>query len=191
MAAGAITLCSRALLKLGAAPIASFADGTPEAELAAAIYPAVRDARLTAHAWRFATRTAQPPRRADRKPQAYGYGYAHGLPEGTLRVLAVTAPDGQRIDHALSDGAIYTHHTVIALRFIARADPASWPPYFDEAVVAALAAEMCLPLTERLDRADALHRQAEQALRRARLIDTYQDSPRRAGSFALAEARRA
>lgn len=190
MAADAITLCSRALLKLGAAPIASFADGTPEVELAAMLYPATRDAKLAAHAWRFATATAESPQRADAAPAGHGYSYAHNLPEAALRVLAVTTPAGARISHALAGTAVYSNRRAIAVRYIARTDPAVWPPYFDEAVTAALAAEMCLPLTERLDRADALHRQAEQALRRARLIDTHQDSPRQAGGFALAEARK-
>lgn len=49
MALSAIALSSRALLKLGAAGIASFEEGTAESELAANLYPPVRDALLSAH----------------------------------------------------------------------------------------------------------------------------------------------
>ena len=55
MALTALILCSRALLKLGAQTIASFDEGTAEAEVAANLYPAVRDALLSAHPWSFAT----------------------------------------------------------------------------------------------------------------------------------------
>lgn len=55
MALSSIALCSRALLKLGASTIASFDEGTAEAEVSANLYPPVRDALLSAHPWNFAT----------------------------------------------------------------------------------------------------------------------------------------
>ncbi len=55
MAISSIALCSRALLKLGADTLASFDEGTAEAEVAANLYPSVRDALLSAHPWSFAT----------------------------------------------------------------------------------------------------------------------------------------
>ena len=62
MALSAIALSSRALLKLGAAGIASFEEGTAESELAANLYPPTRDALLSAHPWNFATGQARLPR---------------------------------------------------------------------------------------------------------------------------------
>ena len=47
MAMTAIDLCSRALLKVGAHSIASFDEGTAEAEVAASLYPTVRDEVLS------------------------------------------------------------------------------------------------------------------------------------------------
>ena len=55
MALSALALCSRALLKIGAQPIASLDEGTAEAEVAANLYPGLRDALLAAHPWSFAT----------------------------------------------------------------------------------------------------------------------------------------
>ncbi|MHA1597742.1 MAG: hypothetical protein ACTSV1_03385, partial [Alphaproteobacteria bacterium] len=55
MALSSIALCSRALLKLGASSIASFDEGTAEAEIAANLYGHIRDAVLSAHPWSFAT----------------------------------------------------------------------------------------------------------------------------------------
>jgi hypothetical protein len=55
MALTQIGLCSRALLKIGAHSIASFDEGTAEAEVAAGLYATVRDTVLSAHPWNFAT----------------------------------------------------------------------------------------------------------------------------------------
>ena len=49
MALTALALCSRALIKIGAQPIASLDEGTAEAEVAANLYPATRDAMLSLH----------------------------------------------------------------------------------------------------------------------------------------------
>jgi len=62
MALSAIALCSRALLKIGAATIASFDEGSAEAEVAANLYPCIRDALISAHPWNFATGQASLPR---------------------------------------------------------------------------------------------------------------------------------
>ena len=54
MALSSIALCSRAFLKIGGETIASFDEGTAEAEIAANLYPTTRDALLSAHPWNFA-----------------------------------------------------------------------------------------------------------------------------------------
>jgi hypothetical protein len=55
MALTDVALCSRALIRIGAAPITSFDDGTAEAEIAGALFGPVRDALLSAYAWSFAS----------------------------------------------------------------------------------------------------------------------------------------
>ena len=54
-----VSICSKALLKIGAQTITSFEDGTAEAEVAANLYPLVRDSLLSAYPWSFAI--MQPP----------------------------------------------------------------------------------------------------------------------------------
>lgn len=108
MALSAIALCSRALLKIGAATIASFDEGTAEAEVANNLYAPIRDNLLKTHPWSFA-----------------------------------------------SDGV----------------SEMSFPPFFDQALIARLAAEFCLPLTESEARAALLDRFANEELQRAKLMD--------------------
>ncbi|WP_425429102.1 hypothetical protein [Azospirillum thermophilum] len=56
-------------------------------------------------------------------------------------------------------------------------------------LIARLAAEFCLPLTESGSRAEALAALAEAEFRRARLIDSQQDSQPGFEDFTLIEAR--
>ena len=85
MALTALALCSRALIKIGAQPIASLDEGTAEAEVAANLYPATRDAMLSLHPWSFATGQESLPRLA--AVPAADFQYAFQLPTGFLRVL--------------------------------------------------------------------------------------------------------
>ncbi|MCM2343310.1 MAG: hypothetical protein NDJ24_01970 [Alphaproteobacteria bacterium] len=55
MALNDVALASRALIRLGAAPIASFNDGSAEAEIAGALFAPVRDSLLSAYGWSFAS----------------------------------------------------------------------------------------------------------------------------------------
>ena len=78
MAISSIDLCSRALLKIGASSIASFDEGTAEAEIAASLYPVVRDAMLSVHPWNFAI-TRQVLARLLDKPTS-DFSHAFQLP---------------------------------------------------------------------------------------------------------------
>ena len=59
-----ISICSNALLKIGAESITSFLDGTAEAEVAANLYPMIRDGLLASYPWSFAVGQKSLPRLA-------------------------------------------------------------------------------------------------------------------------------
>jgi hypothetical protein len=174
MALSALALCSRALLKIGAQPIASLEEGTAEAEVAANLYPSVRDAALSAHPWSFATGQASLPRLAA-QPHA-DYAHAFQLPAGFLRALS--AGD---IAYRIHEDKLHT--------YVFRPDEADFPPFFASALVARLAAEFCIPLTESGSRAELLFRLADREMREARLVDSQQDTPRALAHFPLISAR--
>ena len=70
-----------------------------------------------------------------------------------------------------------------------RPDESAFPPFFAAALVARLAAEFCIPLTENSSRAEMLFRLAEGELRTARQIDSQQASPRAIEGFPLIDVR--
>lgn len=188
MALSAIALCSRALLKIGARPIASFEEESAEAEVAANLYGSTRDALFSSHPWRFATAQASLPR-LEAEPIA-DFAHAFQLPADFLRALSVgTAGLGRGIPYRIAERRLHAEADAVVLTYIFRPAEAAVPPFVDQALIARLAAEFCIPVTENTSRSEMLHRVAEEELRRARLIDSQQDTPRAIEGFPLVDVR--
>ncbi|WP_270938016.1 hypothetical protein [Falsiroseomonas oryzae] len=188
MSLTALALCSRALLRLGAQPIASLTEGTAEAEVAANLYPGVRDAILSAHPWTFATGQSDLARLVA-VPHA-DFAHAFQLPPGFLRALSAGGGGrGRGIAYRIHEGRLHADAEQVTLTYIFRPEESAFPPFFAQALVARLAAEFCLPLTESASRSEVLFRLAEQELRQARLIDSQQDTPRGIEDFPLVTVR--
>ena len=183
MALSRIALCSRGLLKLGAGTITSFDEGTAEAEVAANLYPSVRDALLSSHPWSFATAQQTLARLAD-DPVA-DHAHAFALPA----LSAGSDGRGRGIDYRIAGRSLLTDVQHVVLTYIYRPDESAFPPFFDQALIARLAAEFCIPITDSTSRSEALHRLAEAEFRRAKLVDAQQDTPGRIEDFSLVAVR--
>lgn len=183
-----VALCSRALMRIGCAPIASFDDGTAESEIAAALYAPARDALLSAYGWSFATGQMQLLK-LEAAPLG-DYENAFALPNDFLRaVSAGVASRGRGARYRLSRGTLHTDANEVLLTYVFRPDEAEFPPFFTAALIARLAAEFCIPLTESTSRAEALMRLAQDEFRAAKSIDAQQDSPIRLQNFPLVDVR--
>ena len=188
MALSRIELVNRALVKIAAAPIGGFEDGTAESVVAGTLYPSTRDALLSAHPWSFATAQRALPRLAGR-PVA-DYNYAYQLPGDFLRALSAgRASGGRGLDYRIVERRLHSDAAEVTLTYIFRPAEQAFPPFFDEALIARIAAEFCLPVTESTTRSEALHKLAEDAFRRARLVDAQQDLPSRFEGFSLVGVR--
>ncbi len=188
MAITSIAICSRALLKLGADTVASFDEGTAEAEVAANLYPSIRDALLSAHPWSFATGQTTLAKLAA-EPLA-DFACAFQLPADFLRALSAGADGrGRGLDYRIHERRLYADVEPLVLTYIFRPDETGFPPFFDAALIARLAAEFCIPLTESTSRAEVLHRLAEKEFARAKSIDSQQDRPERFEDFSLTDVR--
>ena len=188
MALSSIALSSRALLKLGADTIASFDEGTAEAEVAANLYPSTRDALLSAHPWSFATAQAVLPKLAA-EPIA-DFSTAFQLPSDFLRALSAGPRGrGRGMEYRIAERRLHTNSSDAVLSYIFRPDEMDFPPFFDQVLITRLAAEFCIPLTESTTRSESLHKLAEAEFRRAKMIDSQQDTPGRIEDFSLVEVR--
>jgi len=183
-----IALCSRALLKIGANAIASFDEGSAESEVSANLYPCIRDALLSSHPWNFATGQVTLPRLAA-VPVA-DFQYAYQLPADFLRVLSAGQNErGAGIRYRLAENRLHTDAEEVVLTYIFRPDEISFPPFFDQVLIARLAAEFCIPLTESTTRAQYLAARAEDEFRRAKTIDGQQATPKALSTNLLIAAR--
>ncbi len=188
MAQSAVALCARALIAIGARPIASFEETGVEAQVCRRLYPGLRDALLSAHPWNFATAQATLPRLAE--PPEADFAHAFQLPADFLRALSLgQGGQGRGVEYRIAGRRLHADPKAVLLTYIARPHEGDFPPFFDQALVARLAAEFVLPLTESTSRAEALSRLAENALTQARQIDAQQDAPPRLAHFPLVEAR--
>lgn len=188
MALNDVALASRALIRIGAAPITTFSDGTAEAEIADALFAPVRDALLSAYAWSFATGQVALTQ-LEAAPIA-DYSYAYQLPTDFLRALSAgTGTRGRGLNYRIARGALHTDASAVVLTYIFRPDEEEFPPYFDQALIARLAAEFTIPVTESTSRAESLFRLAEKEYERARQIDAQQDTPGRIEDFTLINVR--
>ena len=188
MALNSIQLASRALIKIGATPIAGFDEGTAESLVAATLYPSIRDALLSAHPWSFATAQRTLPRLVGNP--AADFDYAYQLPSDFLRALSAGQSGyGRGLDYRIVERRLHTNAVSVTLTYIFRPNESAFPPFFDQALIAKLAAEFCLPITESTSRAEALHKLADDAFRQARLIDAQQDVPSRFEDYTLVGVR--
>ena len=183
-----IDICSHALVKLGANSISSFSEETTEAHIANQLYDMVLDSLLSSYPWRFALKQASLARLAD-NPKA-DYQYAFALPGDCIRILSAGQTNrGTGLNYRVAHQQLHTNSPSVMLTYLSRPNESDFPAFFVEALVAKLAAEFCLPLTESTARTDYLKKQAQEALQIARLTDSQQSIPEAFQDFSLIEVR--
>ena len=187
MAQSDISLCSKALVKLGANSITFFYENTAEAQVAHQLYTCVRDALLSSYPWRFATAQVSLSRLANFN--AVDYSYAYQLPNDFLRALSAGCGQGKGLNYRIYQRTLQTNSPNIILTYLFLPKEENFPAFFDELLIAKLAAEFCLPLTESTTRTEFLIKQANNIFAQAKLVDSQQSLPESIIDFPLIEVR--
>ncbi|KKM96104.1 hypothetical protein LCGC14_1181490 [marine sediment metagenome] len=148
-----IDMVNNALLLLGAAPITSFEDTGDTVTLVKTRYSFLRDSILTSYPWSFAKKRAQLTELLDEGGTTvtplFDFSRAYELPPDCLRVLDT---DLGATAWKKEGRYIVTDSTSAAILYIARiVDVNMWPPDFQEAFAAQLAADISYSLTKKLD----------------------------------------
>ncbi len=183
-----VELCSAALVKIGAQPIAGFDDTTTEADVASRLYPFVRDALMSAHPWGFTL--AQKELVSDPTPPLGDFDNAFLLPDDLLRtVSAGEGGSGRGLVYRVQGARLQTSAEQVLLTYQRRAPESEFPAHFVQALIARLAAELCIPLTESTTRSEVLIKLASAELQLAKLLDSQQATPPVVDDFSLVSAR--
>lgn len=189
MKTNAISLCSCALLKIGASSITSFNDGTVESEIASALYPHIRDSLISSYPWSFATTHTILPR-LEETPKA-DFSYAFLLPIDFLRVISIGQNNkGDGLEYRIFGNKLFADIDCVTLTYIFRPNEADMPAYFTSLLTSYLAKEFCLPITESTSRAEFLTKEAEEMYQRAKLTDSQQNPPQVISDCPLIEVRK-
>lgn len=191
-----VSICSNALVMVGAKPINSF-DPSGENEgqrapTAANLYGDIRDAMLRSHYWNFATaRKILAPVVLAPSEQAnlFDYTAAFALPSDWQRTLQV----GQRqspISYVQEGRRLLANVTVLPLVYIFQnKEPASYDPAFVYALELAMAAALAYPITRDKALADSKKKEAYDAWKAAKRYDGADNPPEEIMSNPLIEAR--
>jgi len=189
MAATGVSICSNALLMLGAQTINDFADqmNLDRAKMCANLYPTVRDDMLRSHPWNCAIKRAVLA--PDAQAPSFGYGQSFELPADFLRVLEVGTA-GCQIDYLVEGSTIQADTTVLELRYVFRNEVENtWDSSLVKLVTLAMAAALAYPVTQSSALQQSMEQKLELSLRRARAVDGQEDPPQMLGDERLLASR--
>ena len=158
MAAGdtGITICSDALIMLGAKAITSFNDGTDESSTCDRLYPDIRDSTLVMYPWTFNTKKIQLAQLLTAPGSVWQYAYQ--LPGDKLanpRAVYDTAAVGAspRKDWEIQGDQLLTNMPAVYIDYQYQIAEYAMPQYFVQLMKYMMAWHLALPVTEQADRA--------------------------------------
>lgn len=188
MATG-VSICSNALLMLGAQTINDFQDqqNLDRAKLCANLYPSQRDSILRAHPWNCCIKRIVLAPLAE--APAFGYSNAFELPADCLRVLEV-GTGGCQIDYLVESQTIQADTTVLELRYVFRNESEStWDTHLIDLMTAKMAAVLAYPVTQSTSERDSRAAEFRELMKQAKAADGQEDPPQTLGDEHLLRSR--
>ena len=158
MAAGdtGITICSDALIMLGAKAITSFNDGTDESSTCDRLYPDIRDSTLVMYPWSFSTKKIQLAQLLTAPGSVWRYAYQLpgdrlGNPRAVYNSSAVGSPVQKYWE--IQGDQLLTNLTAVYIDYQYSVGEFAMPQYFVQLLKYMMAWHLALPITEQADRA--------------------------------------
>lgn len=182
-----VSICSNALLALGAHPINDFVEDTDHARLCSNLYPTVRNNLLRAHPWNCAIkRVVLSP--VSTTP-VFGFGYQFSLPGDLLRVLSV-GEQHDDIPYRIEGNRLLANIDAVRLRYVFRnEDESTWDAALVNVAEATMQAKLAYAVTGSASLRDTLTQEAAYLLRQAKAIDGQEEPPEMLDGFPTYESR--
>lgn len=165
MAAGdtGITICSDALLLLGAKAISSFNDGTDESSVCDRLYPDIRDSTLSMYPWSFATKKVQLAQLVTAPTNVWQYAYQ--LPGDRLagpRAVYDTAAVGANVrrEWEIQGDQLLANLPAVYIDYQYSVPEYAMPHYFVQLLKYMVAWHIAEAITEQQDKANKWQRVA-------------------------------
>ena len=177
--ASVVDICNSALTLLGASTISALTDDSKNARLCNQRYEPIRNRVFRSHAWNCLTKRVQLAK--DSTAPVVEFANQYTLPADCLRVLKIhtgtTDSIKSTIDYAVEGRKIKTDEGTVFLVYIALiTDPNEYDTYFNEALSAALAADLAYAITNNATLSNNYQAIADERLREARFVDATENS---------------
>lgn len=158
MAAGdsALSICSDALLMLGAKPISSFNEGTDEASVCDALYPNIRDQALMIFPWSFAFKKVQLARLNTTPTNEYKYEYQMPADRlGSPRAVYDSASVGAHTvtNYRIMGSKLLTNEENVYVDYQYPVTESEMPVWFVQLLKYLVAWHISIPITDQVDKA--------------------------------------
>jgi hypothetical protein len=164
----AIDMSSNALQLLGDDPISSFDDPGTGAQAAGSLYPETYKAILATYPWHFALKEQYLSRlSATPDPETY-YQYAFQVPVDCIRIWKVMSYSR----YTIVGRYLYSNQPSLLCRYIYNVDETDLPPHLVKAIEYKLAAELAVPVTEDMKKAQFYEQKYLSQITQAQTIDS-------------------
>ncbi len=203
MAAGdtGVSICSDALILLGAKPISSFNDGTDESNTCDRLYSDIRDTTLMMYPWSFAYKKVQLSKLITTPTTEWKYEYQ--LPGDRLgnprAVFNTSQPNARPVkEWEIQGDKLLTNETTVYIDYPYQTPEFAMPQYFVQLLKYMMAWHLAYPITEQTEKTAywqgvATGSEAENGrggfFRKAMIMDSQGQPPQRIDDFPLIEAR--
>ena len=160
MAAGdtSLSICSDALILLGAAPISSFTEGSDGAQACDRLYPDLRDNIIANYMWSWSVQKVQLSRLSTNPLDEWKYAYQ--LPGDMLSGVIALFPNNSTNQSSAKYGweiygdQLYTNFDKVYIDYQSTVSESKMPVYFVRLLRTALAAELGFVITDQLSKSD-------------------------------------
>jgi hypothetical protein len=157
MASGdtSLSICSDALLMLGAKPISSFDEGTDEASVANRLYPDIRDQALLMYPWSFSFKKTSIARLITTPTNEYRYEYQ--LPGDRLtspRAIYDSNATGipPRKEYRIIGDKLLTDYEQVYIDYQYAVPEYDMPSYFVQLLKYMMSWHLALPITDQTEK---------------------------------------
>lgn len=153
-----VSICSEALILLGAAPISSLSDGSPSATACAALYAGLRDNLITSYIWSWSLKKVQLSRLASAPLNEWKYSYQlpSAMLSGVIAVFDSSGDNARPINYGweVYEDKLFTNFEAVYIDYQASITEAKMPNYFVRLLRTALASELAIIVTDQISKAD-------------------------------------
>lgn len=159
-----ISICSQALILLGADPIASFTEEADAAKVCANRYPSLRERLISGHPWRCMMTKKELTR--DATPPIGEWRYSYIIPgeavDGGAHAL-FSSPGVDELpakSYEVFGKRIFTNYSRVLVDFVVVKPENEWPAWFADLMMYCLMADIGFAITDQQSTADRWAQQA-------------------------------